>query len=260
VSRRVAENYERYLVPAFFARWAVDLIECARLRPGQRVLDVGCGTGVVTRMAAQRHPGIRMVGIDRDPAYLAVARSAAGGGAVEWLAADASSMPFEDESFEVVLCQQALQFFEDRLACLEEMRRVLVDKGTLVLSVWSSIERSPGFGALAAGLERRVGVEARAALAEGPFCLPDADELEALARLAGLQAVSVVSRERPARFPSVEDFVHGFLSAYPIEQVGTGGEAVIAAVSEDVRASLGEAERGKELIFPIVSNVLTARR
>jgi SAM-dependent methyltransferase len=222
--------------------------------------NVGCGTGIVARAAADRHQAIRVVGVDCDPVYLAVARRAADGRPVEWCTADASSMPFANASFDVVLCQQALQFFEDRVACLKEMRRVLVHGGRLLASVWSSIERSPGFAALAAALTRRVNLDAGAVLTRRPFSLPDAGELAALASLGGFRNVSVTARERPARFPSVEAFVRRFLQAYPIDSVREEEEAAIAAVAADVRELLHEPSDAGGFSFPMQSNILTARR
>ena len=121
------EVYERELVPALFGRWASDLVEAAGIREGGRVLDVACGTGAVTRVAATRAgPAGRVVGLDVNPNMLAAARSAVRDRAIEWREGSAHEMPFPDASFDVVLCQQGLQFFPDRAAGLREMCRVLV--------------------------------------------------------------------------------------------------------------------------------------
>jgi len=158
----VPENYERYNVPSIFAPWADDLVEMAALQPGERALDIACGTGIVARTAARRlGSGGGVVGLDLSAPMLAVARSAAAaeGVTIEWREGNGLQLPLADEAFDVVVCQQGLQFFPDRPAALREMYRVLAPGGRLVLSVWREIERSPGFAVLAQALTRHVGPE-----------------------------------------------------------------------------------------------------
>src|SRR5712691_12561106 len=164
ISGTPGEIYERHIVLAIFARWAPDLIEAAGVRSGERVLDVACGTGVVTRLLAERvGAGGRVVGLARDPGMLAVARTAASRLNIEWLEGSAVKMPLPDAAFDAVVCQQGLQFFPDRPAALREMHRVLVPGGRLALSVWRSITYQPAFHALQTALAKRIGAE-RAAL------------------------------------------------------------------------------------------------
>ena len=129
-----AEGYESYMVPTLFAPWAARLIEAANPVSGERVLDVGCGTGIVARQVASRVGANGTVtGIDPNPNMLAVARTAAArdGVAIEWLEGGAEKLPFADHSFDVVLSQFALMFFTDKVAALAEMRRVGKDKLTV---------------------------------------------------------------------------------------------------------------------------------
>src|SRR5512134_1236449 len=104
-----AEPYERYLVPTLFTPWATDLVTLAALKPGERVLDVACGTGAVTRLAAQRvGPTGTVTGLDFTPGMLAVARALPPppGAPIAWHEGTASAMPLADAAFDVVLCQQ----------------------------------------------------------------------------------------------------------------------------------------------------------
>ena len=121
------ELYERYLVPAITRIWASDLIDRAGPKPGKSLLDVACGTGVVARLAAERMRTGRVVGLDLNEGMLAVARSVPITGApIEWREGSALSLPFENRSFDLVLCQLGVQFFPDRSLALREMKRVLV--------------------------------------------------------------------------------------------------------------------------------------
>src|SRR5262245_57353386 len=98
----------------------------------------------------------------------------------------ADKLPFPGESFDIVYCQLGLQFFADRAAALREMRRVLGPEGRLALMVWRGIHESPGFAALAASLEERIG-QAAATIMRAPFGLSNAAELAGLVRAAGFQ-------------------------------------------------------------------------
>src|SRR5688572_27748780 len=123
LSVEAAEVYESKFVPAVFAEWAPHLVEAAGVAPGQAVLDVACGTGVVARTAADRMGGKgRVVGLDLNDGMLAVAGRLRPD--IEWRQGDAAELPFDAGSFDVVLCQSALMFFPDRARALREMARV----------------------------------------------------------------------------------------------------------------------------------------
>ena len=127
-----AEALEKFLVPTLFGPWAAEVVERAAPQPGQRLLDVGCGTGPAVRLAAEQvKPTGHVIGFDLDAGMLEVARRCAEreGHRVEWRQADGIKMPFDDRSFDVVLCCQGLQFFPDKLAALREVRRVLKPDG-----------------------------------------------------------------------------------------------------------------------------------
>ena len=156
-----AEIYEYHMVPAIFAPWVPALLGLAAPQIGERFLDVACGTGVVARHAVSRiGPTGRVVGLDMNPKMLDMAR--ARGPSVEWKEGDAQALPFADREFDMVVCQQGLQFFPNRDVALREMHRVLAPGGRLALALWSEIESSPGHDALAQGLERHIGPEAAA--------------------------------------------------------------------------------------------------
>jgi ubiquinone/menaquinone biosynthesis C-methylase UbiE len=120
VSTDAAEVYESCFVPAIFGAWASPVADAAGIRTGNRVLDVGCGTGVLAREALRRvgQEG-QVVGVDLNEGMLAVAARTAP--EIDWRLGDATSLPFEDASFDVVVSQFALMYFPDRVASLREM-------------------------------------------------------------------------------------------------------------------------------------------
>lgn len=207
-----AVAYERYLVPGVFRPSAEALLDVAPPNPEDRVLDVGCGTGIVALLAAERvGPAGALSAVDVNPGMLEVARSLPGSERVEWRHADAVDLPYADASFDLVYSQHTLQFIPDRLAALREMHRVLAPGGRLAVATWGPVERSPGYLVLGAALARHVGPEAGAAITKGPFSLSDADELASLLEEAAFVQVELRSVDVSTGFPSAAEFLAGVL-------------------------------------------------
>jgi len=259
-SGSAAEIYERHMVPAIFGPWAEELLAFAPPKPGERVLDVACGTGVVARLAAQHvGPSGTVVGFDLNPGMLAVARALPPQGArIEWREGNVSAIPFPDAAFNLVLCQQGLQFFPDRSAALREMRRVLVRGGRLALSVWRPIQYSPGFTALATALGRCIALEA-ATLMQNPFALGSAEELRTLFTGTGFKDVVLRPAAKTLRFPSPEEFVQLYVAATPLAGiVAQANDNARAALIAEVSATLKSYVDHQGLTFPIEAHLAVA--
>lgn len=157
------EVYHSCFVPAMIGPWATRTLGLAEPRPGERVLDVACGTGVVTHQAAQAvGPTGQVVGLDINLEMLAVARNVdgqKGGATIAWHEGPADNLPFADGSFDVVTCQLGLMFFPDRVAALKEMRRVLTQDGRLALMTWGARDRCPGQSAVVKIWARHLGAQ-----------------------------------------------------------------------------------------------------
>ena len=214
-SKNPPVNYERFFVPAIGAPLATDLVRNAALRPGERVLDVACGTGVVTRLAAQQvGANGRVAGLDANPGMVAVARSATQPGLpVEWHEANATAMPFSDASFDVVLCQMGLQFMPDKAAALREMRRVLARGGRLGLNMPGPTPRI--FTIMEEAIERHVDAKA-AGFVNQVFSLNNMAEIQGLLSTAGFRDISVRSDTKTLRLPAPEAFLWQYLYSTPL--------------------------------------------
>jgi SAM-dependent methyltransferase len=207
-----AEAYERLHVPALFRQWAPLVCRAARLRPGQRVLDVACGTGVLAREAAGVSGNPELVtGLDPDPGMLDVAGRLAPG--IRWREGVAEAIPYQDGSFDAVVSQFGLMFFRDRAAAAREMGRVLAAGGRLAVAVWESLERSQAYPEEVALLDRIAGPEAADAL-RAPFVLGDPGKLKALFEDAGAMSVEIDTRRGTARFPDVRTMVEADLRGW----------------------------------------------
>jgi SAM-dependent methyltransferase len=204
VNRDAAAIYDGFFVPALFQEWAPRLCDAARLQAGQRVLDLACGSGVLARAAAERVGGTgRVTGLDRNPGMLAVARRRAPG--LDWREGRAETLPFADATFDAVVSQFGLMFFDDPAAALSEAWRVLRPGGRLAVAVWADLAETPGYRAMTALLDRLFG-PAIAGELRAPYALGDPAALRRLFAAAGI-AAAVRLCEGEARFPSLGDWV-----------------------------------------------------
>jgi ubiquinone/menaquinone biosynthesis C-methylase UbiE len=260
--------YQRYLVPAITAIWAADLVDRTNIRPGARVLDVACGTGVVARAAAIRVGDSGAVtGLDINPGMVAVARSLPadlGAASIEWQEGSVLALPFPDAAFDVALCQLGLQFFPDRPTALGEIRRVLVPGGRTGISVFGPIEHNPATHALADALDRHVAPGSSLAK-RNEHVLADTDELRMLLQEAEFRDVVIESATKTVRFPSATAYVRIQLAATPLATLverhdASDSDRLIEAVAEDVGRALAGYAGDAGLTFPQEVHVALARR
>jgi ubiquinone/menaquinone biosynthesis C-methylase UbiE len=266
VAGSAAELYQRHLVPTIASLWAADLIDRAAPRPGERVLDVACGTGVVARLAAERMGSGRVTGLDINAGMLAVARSLPADATrpIEWQEGSALALPFSDEAFDLILCQFGLQFFPDKPAALGEMRRVLAPSGRVALSVFTVIEHTPASNALADALDRHFGAGA-SQTKRSEHVLSDRGELRELVTAAGFRNVAIETVTQTIRFPSTREYVRVQLSATPMSSLmagmdGTRQRETLAAITSDLINSLHIGSDTAELTYPQEANVLCASK
>lgn len=257
-----AEFYERYS-RFMLEPWVPALVEAVDLRPGERVLDVACGTGFVARQAA-RCVGAsgKVIGVDINVGMLAIAQAATASSAaltVDWQEADVSALPFPDGSFEVALCQQGLQFFPDRLGALQEIRRILVPGGRLGLSVWGPIEENPYFLAVEVAIRRHVSDDAASGLRK-PHALADPEEVRAAITKAGFADADVCPTVTYMNTPPAREFLPGHLSALPVAgEIAALSESARSALIEDLCTALIPYADADGLRLPGVVHIATAR-
>jgi ubiquinone/menaquinone biosynthesis C-methylase UbiE len=261
MSLESAEAYERYVARYILGPWAPLLVEAARVAVGEHVLDLACGTGVVARVAAKRvGPKGHVIGIDLNPAMLAVARtvSLAGGAQVEWLERSALHLELPDSSFDAVLCQQGLQFFPDKPLAMREMRRVLRPDGRLAISVWNSIGHYNKAVGEALGQFLTEDVAAR-------FCasrrVPDPEDLARLAAEAGFLDVEVGTACISVRLPRLDKFALDHLGATPVAPVVAGTDAATRrAIGASVTKRLEAYSNDDGVSYPETTYVLRATK
>jgi len=251
------EMYERLLVQPLFRPFAETVLDRVNLTPGDRVLDIACGTGIVARLARERMGGGTVVGVDLSPQMLAVAGAVAP--EIEWREGSAQALPVADgERFDLVVCHQGLQFFADQPAALREIKRVLAPGGRVAVATWCSVENSPVLGELQRVAERHLGP-----IADQRYNFGAAADLEALMVAAGFTNVRVETETRTVRFPEAKTFVRmntmafvGMSAAKALDE--TARAAVVDAIAMASMEAVSPHLRNNELVFDLSTNLATA--
>ncbi|HUR32847.1 MAG TPA: methyltransferase domain-containing protein [Vicinamibacterales bacterium] len=252
------EMYERWLVPPLFRPWVDDTFEAIGLAPADRVLDVACGTGIVARVARERLGAAAVVvGVDVNPGMLAVARTTAP--AIDWREGDVRTLPLAaTEQFDVVVCQQGLQFMADKPAAVAAMRGALAPRGRMALLTWRPLEDVPLFKALHGVCERHLGP-----VVDRRHSFGHAEPLAALLREAGMREPRVRTLRRAIRVEDAAIFIR--LNAMAL--VGMSPDATqmdsasrastVARVVDDSAAIVARFSSAGSLVFDLSTNLAT---
>ena len=252
--------YERETVHTLGRPLAELMFAHVSLQAADRVLDAACRTGIVTRVAVQQYGNLgHIVGVDLNPGMLDVARAntPATHVPIEWRQGDMCALPFPHGRFEVVLCQQGLQFVPDTGAALRELRRVLVPGGRLAFTVFSEIPAY--YAALADALARHVSAAA-ATSCLSQYTLREAKTLRTLVDAAGFGAIEMHVLEVMRRMPaSAESVVEAMARAPYARDVAAVEEAVRQAIGHEVSAALHAYRDGDDVVIPHRSHLVQAR-
>jgi ubiquinone/menaquinone biosynthesis C-methylase UbiE len=263
LAREAAERYQHILTPAILGPFARALLDVAALRAQESVVDVGCGTGAAARAAAEQVGSAGQVtGIDVNAGMLEVARSLppVSGASIAWREASATQLPLDDQSVDVVLCAQTLQFLAEKQASLAEMRRVVKPGGRVAVSLWCPITDNPYFDVLMSTMTRQIGAKTAAGLGAA-FALSDADAIRRLFAAAEFGSIAMTVTQLDLPLPSLTEFVPRHISATPMaagfEQASLD---VQRAVVEDVAAQLCQYETNGQASIPFRSHMIVCHR
>ena len=249
--------YDRCLGPFLFEPYADDLARRVAATPGARVLELACGTGIVTRRLRQALPaGAVLVASDLSRAMIAIAREKLAGADVHWRVADASALPFKDGAFDTVVCQFGLMFLPDPARGFSEARRVVRPGGTFLANVWCSLDENPAAGTAHAVLLRMFEDDPPQFL-RVPYGSLDAEALRRLAAGAGFANVAVTRVALVGRAESARLVANGFAKGTPLAAALEERGADLDAVADALEAALAPHDGGP-FRSPLAALVLAA--
>lgn len=265
------EAYQSYFGPAIFEPLTERVLAVAAPAAGERVIDVACGTGILTRRAAAHAgPRGRVVGVDINPAMIETARAIQAeddSAPIEYREGDGTALDEPSGARDVAYCQQGLQFFVDPPAGAHELRRVVRDGGRAVVAVWQGIDRHPLYAALADAEEPHLaalGVSLSREELIAPFSLGDADDLRDLLTGAGFADIELSTDSIEARFADADRFVERLEYAYAavvpaFAQDPAAFQAYLERVAADTKDVVEEYRAGDEVVVPMHANIAVAR-
>lgn len=252
-------GYESLFVPALFEPWTKHLVEGAGIQQGSHVLDIACGTGVLARRALARvGTNGRVVGIDPAPGMLAAAREIEP--AIDWILCSAEALDVDDASFDSVVSQFGMMFFEDKRKAADEMFRALRPGGSLAIAVWRSVEHNPAYAEVISILEEHVGMAAADAL-RLPYGLGDADAVTRVLADSGFIEISVEAKTEHAEFASTRQMVEAELRGWlPLFDILLDEDKINEVVLEADKTLGKYAGPSGHVVFPTSAHVFLARK
>jgi ubiquinone/menaquinone biosynthesis C-methylase UbiE len=258
LSRSMAERYEEFLVPVIFDPWARNLLHRAEVKPGDILLDLACGTGIVARLAAGQ--SVTAVGGDINAGMLAVAADHAKGSNVRFQQANAQALPFDSENFDVLVCQQGLQFFPDKRVALSECFRVLRPGGRAIFCTARGLDENPLMRSQVAAFGSHLGEDA--AVAIRAVCgFADPDEMRELFERAGFRPVQIERVVLDLVAPNARAFVDGMMKSTPAAgRIAAMDQHAREALRETILQEFGGCFDGTALRFPHSANVVCTLR
>lgn len=250
-----AQGYEQFFVPAIFHQWPAKIISSAGISGADDVLDIGCGTGALTREVVKKVTDEGSVtGFDLSESMLSVARQVCPG--VHFQQGSATNLPFEDSSFDAVISAFMLMFVNDPKQAIGEMCRVLRPGGRVVAGIWQGLDNNPVYRALVESIHEVVDDKAAESMA-WPFTMGEVRKLEELFNVSGLTEISVTPHDGYAEFPSVEDLVHVEVQAWLLADSITTNQ--IADIATLLRRKYSDFENSHGPIkFPLNAFVVRA--
>ena len=260
----IPEAYDRHLGPLLFDFSGADMAErVAKVHPRSgRLLEVACGTGIATEhLWRALGPDVEIVATDLNDSMLDHARENRGTlKGVSFRQADAQSLPFEDGSFDTVVCQFGIMFFPDKAKALAEFERVLRPGGTLVFTVWDSLEKN------------RVADISQKTIASFfetdppdfltvPFGFYEIEPIQTLINGAGLSVRDVQTVSDTIERPQAISIARGFVEGNPgILQIRERGEADPEDIIQEIARAVLEVYGPEPVHIPLQEITFVAEK
>ena len=259
-SGSIPRHYDECLGPIMFEPYAADLVQRVPMTGETRVLELACGTGIVTRRLRAALPVLAtLVATDLNEAMVSYARAAVPLAGIVWQTADAQAVPFADASFDVVVCQFGIMFLPDKARGFGEARRVLAPGGKLLANTWRSLDENPAHRAMHDALAAMFPDDPPRFL-DTPYGYHDQSRIFADAAAGGFDDVHLDEVRLKAHGPSALDFVRGFVCGSPLTHELTQRGADLTSVTTGVAEAVARAGGSAPFTLDLAATVITAAR
>lgn len=257
----IPATYDRFLVPMLFEPYAADVAERAKQFAPRDILETAAGTGVVTRALRQALPDAGIVATDLNPAMLEVAAERLKSDKVRYQAADAQDLPFDDQCFDLVVCQFGVMFFPDKLAAHREAFRVLRAGGRYLLAIWDSMEKNPASKAIHEAAAAEFPDDPPAFIPRVPFGYHDVERITADLMAAGFDDLEFETIVHRSRARSAADAAAGMCQGSPLRsEIEARDHSALERVTEAAARNLRQFEGPDGLDAPMSAHLVTATK
>ncbi|PYJ89647.1 MAG: SAM-dependent methyltransferase [Verrucomicrobia bacterium] len=253
--------YDRYLGPILFQPYGEDLAGRLAVDANSSVLELACGTGILTRILRDRLPAtVRLVATDlNEPMIRTAAAKFNQNDAIEWKQADASSLPFDDRSFDAVVCQFGIMFFPDKILSAREAHRVLKPGGVFLFNVWDSLEQNP-LGRIAHETISSFFEKDPPTFYQVPFGYHDHGEIKSVLAAAGFSEVRIDVVSKVSVAARAEDAAAGLVHGNPVSvAIAERDPSLLPVITTAVADALQKHFGGSMFRAPMRAIVVQAR-
>lgn len=257
----VPENYDRYLVPYIFEPYAKDLLARTDHAGVSHVLETACGTGSVTALLRNTlPPEVRLVATDLNGDMITIGKKILADKGIEWMVADAQALPFENDSFDLLVCQFGLMFIPDKATALKEAYRVVRLGGRIVFNTWDKLENNPAFY-VADQVVKKYFPKEPPSFFHIPFSMYDEKELQSLFEKAGFRDIRIELVKKEGTSPSSAATATGMLEGTPMyPTIQQRGPELLPRIKKDLEEQLASRFGDAPMISSLQAWVVTAEK
>jgi ubiquinone/menaquinone biosynthesis C-methylase UbiE len=253
--------YDRYLGPIFFQAYGEDLADRLRVDANGSVLELACGTGIVTRILRDRLPAsVRLTATDLNEPMIQHAKAKfSAGESIDWKQADATILPFDDRSFDAVVCQFGVMFFPHKTLAGREAHRVLKPGGIFLFNVWDSLEQNP-LGKIAHETISGFFEKDPPMFYQVPFGYHDQGEIKRMLEEAGFREIRLDVVAKTGGESRPEDAAQGLVHGNPVAVAITERDPTLLPVITQAVADALKKRFGETVRAPMRAIMVEARR
>ena len=258
----IPQNYHKYLAPFLYEPFAEDLGGRLHFSKPANVLEIACGTGNATRHILLTLPAIgSVIATDISIDMISVGQKEMEDSRLTWQETDAHELPFDDETFDHVICQFGFMFFEDRLKVMKEVFRVLQPQGKLIFNTWDDLEKNTGPALLNDIMQETFGDDAPDFFEKGPFSFHDKDEIVELLDKAGFSDTKIELVAKTNNTCDERTFIKGFMEGTQLNEFFLNNDPIVREkVREKIMDALSVETRGAMPGFSLQALVVEARK